>query len=62
MGQRVAQRGGEGGLGKLLPAPGFVVVLARRWVVERTFSWVEQNRMMSKDYERPTETSEAFTT
>ena len=31
-----------------------------RWVVERTFSWIEQNRRMSKDYERLTETSEAF--
>jgi putative transposase len=28
--------------------------------VERTFSWVYQNRRMSKDYERLTETSEAF--
>jgi putative transposase len=32
----------------------------RRWVVERTFSWTDQNRRMSKDYERLTETSEAF--
>ncbi len=28
--------------------------------VERTFSWIDQNRRMSKDYERLTETSEAF--
>jgi putative transposase len=35
-------------------------VLPRRWVVERTFSWLGQNRMMSKDYERLCETSEAF--
>ena len=34
--------------------------LPRRWVVERTFSWLGQNRRMSKDYERLTETSEAF--
>jgi putative transposase len=26
--------------------------LPRRWVVERTFSWLGQNRRMSKDYER----------
>jgi putative transposase len=26
--------------------------LPRRWVVERTFSWLRQNRRMSKDYER----------
>ncbi len=30
------------------------------WVVERTFSWIDHNRRMSKDYERLTETSEAF--
>jgi putative transposase len=34
--------------------------LPRRWVVERTFSWLAQNRRMSKDYERLAETSEAF--
>jgi putative transposase len=34
--------------------------LPRRWVVERTFSWLGQNRRMSKDYEWLTETSEAF--
>ncbi len=34
--------------------------LPRRWVVERTFSWLSQNRCMSKDYERLAETSEAF--
>ena len=35
-------------------------VLARRWVVERTFSWLDQNRRMSKDYERLCATGEAF--
>ena len=44
---------------KLLPPKGFQV-LPRRWVVERTFSWIDQNRRMSKDYERLTETGEAF--
>jgi transposase len=44
---------------KLLPPKGFQV-LARRWVVERTFSWTDQNRRLSKDYEKLTETSEAF--
>jgi putative transposase len=34
--------------------------LPKRWVVERTFSWLGQNRRMSKDYERLTESSEAF--
>jgi transposase len=31
---------------KLLPPRGFVV-LPRRWVVERTIAWIEQNRRMS---------------
>jgi putative transposase len=44
---------------KLMPPQGFVV-LPRRWVVERTFSWIGQNRRMSKDYERLAATSEAF--
>ncbi len=43
----------------LLPHVGFKV-LPRRWVVERTFSWIDHNRCMSKDYERLPETSEAF--
>jgi putative transposase len=34
--------------------------LPQRWVVERTFCWLGQNRRMSKDYERLAETSEAF--
>jgi len=29
-------------------------------VVERTFSWLGQNRRMSKDYERLCSTSETF--
>jgi putative transposase len=44
---------------KLLPSRGFEL-LPRRWVVERTFSWLSQNRRMSKDYERLCATSEAF--
>jgi putative transposase len=34
--------------------------LPKRWIVERTFSWLSQNRRMSKDYERLPETAEAF--
>jgi putative transposase len=44
---------------KLLPRRGFEV-LPRRWVVERTFAWLGQNRRMSKDYERLCATGEAF--
>jgi putative transposase len=44
---------------KLMPPRGFQV-LPRRWVVERTFSWIDHNRRMSKDYERLPESSEAF--
>lgn len=34
--------------------------LPKRWIVERTFSWLGQNRRMSKDYERLPESAEAF--
>jgi putative transposase len=44
---------------KLMSPNGFQV-LPKRWVVESTFSWIDQNRRMSKDYERLPETSEAF--
>jgi putative transposase len=44
---------------RLMPPRGFQV-LPRRWVVERTFSWLSQNRRMSKDYERLCATGEAF--
>jgi putative transposase len=44
---------------KLLPRRGFEV-LPRRWVVERTFSWLSQNRRTSRDYERLCATGEPF--
>ena len=43
-----------------LMAPRGYVALPRRWVVERTFSWLGQNRRMSKDYERLCASAEAF--
>lgn len=42
------------------PAPVGFQVLARRWVVERTFAWLGRNRRLSKDYERLAETSEGL--
>ena len=40
-------------------AQGFKV-LPRRWIVERTFSWLVRNRRLSKDYERMVQSSETF--
>lgn len=36
------------------------IALPKRWVVERTFSWFESYRRLSKDYEYHTETSETM--
>jgi transposase len=36
------------------------VVLPRRWVVERTFSWFGRNRRLGKDYENLAGTLTAF--
>jgi putative transposase len=44
---------------RFMPPRGYVA-LPRRWVVERTFSWLGQNRRMSKDYERLCSSVEAF--
>jgi transposase len=54
-----AKEGREIDWQRLLPRRG-LEVLPRRWVVERTFSWLSQNRGPSKDYERLCATSEAF--
>jgi putative transposase len=47
-------------LEKVLPEKGPRPFLSKRWIVERTFSWLGQNRRMSKDYERLPESGEAF--
>ena len=36
------------------------VVLPKRWIVERTFAWLDNYRRLSKDYERLNETSLAM--
>lgn len=36
------------------------VLLPKRWVVERTFAWLNNHRRLSKDYERFTNTSETM--
>jgi putative transposase len=38
---------------------GFVIV-AKRWIVERTFAWLGRCRRLSKDYERSPEVSETW--
>ena len=35
-------------------------ILPKRWVVERTNAWITRHRRMARDYERLTQTSEAF--
>ena len=35
-------------------------IMRRRWVVERTFGWMDLNRRLSKDYERKPQTSETL--
>ena len=45
---------------KFMPQKGPRPFLPKRWIVERTFSWLSQNRRMSKDYERLPESGEAF--
>ncbi|MEM9158434.1 MAG: IS5 family transposase, partial [Verrucomicrobiota bacterium] len=35
-------------------------VLPQRWIVERTFAWLENSRRLSKDYERTTSSSQAM--
>ena len=42
-------------------AVGFEVI-KRRWVVERTFSWLGRNRRLAKDFENRAATLLAFVT
>lgn len=45
---------------KLVGQVGFVVQ-PKRWIVERTFGWLNRFRRLSKDYERTIASSETFT-
>ena len=45
---------------KRAPGTRGFAIQPRRWVVERTFSWLSRNRRMSKDYERKVQTSETL--
>jgi len=45
---------------QFMPEKGPRPFLPKRWIVERTFSWLGQNRRMSKDYERLPDSGEAF--
>ncbi len=60
MGEGVGQRGRGHRPGEVFAAGRPETLLPKRWIVERTFSWLGQNRRMSKDYERLPESSEAF--
>jgi putative transposase len=52
-------KGEKGDWQRLIPPRGFRM-LPKRWVVERTFSWLSQYRQMSKDYEKLCATGEVF--
>jgi putative transposase len=36
------------------------VLVAKCWIVERTFAWLSRCRRLSKDYERPPDVSETW--
>ena len=47
----------------VLPETGYVggfQVIPKRWIVERTFSWLGRQRRLSKDYERLVETAQTW--
>ena len=37
-----------------------LIVLPKRWIVERTFAWISRNRRLMRDFERHAATVAAF--
>ena len=62
VGEGVRQRGSAVDREEAVAEKGPRPFLPKRWVVERTFSWLAQNRRMSKDYERLPESSKPSST
>lgn len=58
----VAVSGGRCLLERVQPLPGQVgfAVQPQRWIVERTISWLNWSRRLSKDYEVTTASSQAW--
>ena len=50
----------QAGASLFIELPRGSLELTRRWVVERTLSWLSHNRRMSKDYERLRASVEVF--
>ena len=40
--------------------PGGFQILPKRWIVERTFGWLNRSRRLAKSYERTPESDQAF--
>lgn len=55
------QEGVELEVVKLPDAKKGIVLLPRRWVVERSFGWLNRFRHLARDYERLPETLQVFT-
>lgn len=55
-------RMGLGGCTQTQSPPKKFNVVPKRWIVERTFSWLENYRRLTIDYEFLTETAEAMVT
>ena len=62
MGEGVQPRRDPIDLEKLMPEKGPRPFLPKRWIVERTFAWLSQNRRLRKDYERLPESGKPSST